>query len=253
MIKIIEIQKESAIPFIHKYHYSKILPRLTKYYLGVFEADKMIGVITLGWGTQPLQTIRKIFDKHDLLSTDYLEIGKMCFHPDANGNNYGSRIISKLIHWIKGNLSIMFLYTLADGIMGKCGTVYQAANFKYIGKFSTSVYMDRDTGEKLHPRSSKKLCEENAVFSNKKKIFWLTHDFCEYKGIDKIQGLMFRYIYPLTKESKKILREYPKMNKLKHPKMGDIVFKKRIEKGIFEKIPQPNFNMNVFEHNYQKY
>ena len=31
-----EIDKHIAIEFIQKYHYSKILPRLTKYWLGVF-------------------------------------------------------------------------------------------------------------------------------------------------------------------------------------------------------------------------
>ena len=146
---ITELKKGDAVPFIHNYHYSKILPRLTKKYLGVVDNGELIGVITLGWGTQPLQTIRKIFSNHELTSDDYFEIGKMCFTPEINQSNYGSRIISLLVKWLKKETDIMFLYTLADGIMGKCGYVYQASNFHYIGNFSTSVYYDRKTTTKV--------------------------------------------------------------------------------------------------------
>lgn len=252
-MEIKRIEKKHAINFIHQYHYSKILPRLTKEYLGCFENNILIGVITLGWGTQPLQTITKIFNKHDLKSSDYYEIGKMCFIPEINNSNYGSKIMSILIKWLKNHTNILFLYTLADGIMGKCGYVYQASNFKYIGKFKTSVYYDNQTGEKIHPRSAKQLCIENAKYENKKKVFWLTHDFCKYKNIDKINGLMFRYIYPLNKRASKILKQYPKYLNNKNPKDDDLVFEKRIALGKFEKIDKPDFNMDVFNHNHQKY
>ena len=250
MIAIKTINKEAAIIFIQKYHYSKILPRLTKLYLGVYEEGELIGVMSLGWGTQPLQTIKHIFNKHDLKTKDYYEIGKMCFLPKINNSNYGSRIISVLVRWLKENTDILFLYTLADGIMGKCGYVYQASNFKYIGKFKTSVYLDLKTNEKIHPRSAKQLCIENAEYEGKKKVFWLTDNFCKHKGIDKINGLMFRYVYPLNKEAKKILKEY---QIFENPKDKDLLFQKRICKGKFVEIEMPNFDMNVFKHNYQKY
>jgi len=248
-----EINKNTAIEFVRKYHYSKIMPRLTKFYLGFFEQEKLCGVITLGWGTQPLQTIKKIFYKHNLTTNDYLEIGKMCFLPEYNNTScFGSQVCSKLIKWIKNNTKCLFLYTLADGIMGKCGYVYQASSFKYIGSFKTSVYMDKKTGEKIHPRSAKQLCIENAKYENKKKVFWLTDNFCKYKGIDKINGLMFRYITPLNKKAKKILENYTEYN-LPYPKDNDLIFEKRIEKGKFIKIKMPKFNMNISNYNYQKY
>ena len=243
-----------AVNFIQKYHYSKILPRITKHYLGFFLEDKLCGVVTLGWGTQPLQTIKKIFYNHDLVTKDYLEIGKMCFLPEFNGDkNFGSIVISKLVKWMKENTECKFLYTLADGIMGKAGYVYQASNFVYIGKFKTQVYMDTKTGEKIHPRSAKELLKENAEFDNVEKRFWLTHDFCVHKGIDKINGLMFRYIYPLNKEAKKILGAYDEYLSNKNPKECDLIFEKRVENGKFEKICKPDFNMNVFNYNFQKY
>ena len=246
------IDKTLAINFIQKYHYSKILPRLTKYWVGFYENDELSGVVTLGWGTQPLQTIKKIFNKHDLKTQDYLEIGKMCFSPSCNKDkSFGSRVISMLVKWLKENTNCLFLYTLADGIMGKCGYVYQASNFIYLGSFKTTVYMDVKTKEKIHPRSCKSLCIENAKYEHKEKVFWLTYDFCKYKGIDKINGLMFRYILPLNKKAKKILKEY-NFN-LPYPKDKDLKFEKRVDNGKFVEIEKPTFNMNVFNYNYQKY
>ena len=110
--------------------------------------------------------------------------------------------------------------------------------------------MDVKTGEKIHPRSAKTLCVENAEWEGKNKVFWLTDDFCKYKGIDKINGLMFRYIYPMNKEAKKeIDRFYKRTN---YPKDSDLKFEKRISKGTFQEIERPDFNMNVFNHNFQK-
>jgi len=229
------------------------LPRLTKHYLGFYEDDILVGVVTLGWGTQPLGTINKLFPNHNLTTLDYFEIGKMCFLPEKNQSNFGSQAMALLIKYIKANLNIQFLYTLADGIMGKCGYVYQASNFKYLGYFKTDVYMDKKTKEKVHPRSARKLCEENAIFSKREKIFWLTHDFCESKGIDRIRGLMFRYMYPLNKQSKRILNSYDAYNNNKNPKEGDLLFEVRSTNGKYVEIDQPEFNMNEFGHNYQKW
>ena len=67
-----EMTIDVAVNFVLRYHYSKILPRLTKYYLGVYEDNELLGVITLGWGTQPLGTIRKLFPNHKLTTKDYL-------------------------------------------------------------------------------------------------------------------------------------------------------------------------------------
>lgn len=249
-----EIDKNIAVEFVQKYHYSKILPRITKHYLGVFKEGQLLGVVTLGWGTQPLQTIKKLFHKHNVVTTDYLEIGKMCFLPDMNSTkSFGSEVVSLLVKWMKQNTDCKWLYTLADGIMGKAGYVYQASNFQYIGKFKTSVYMNLKTGEKIHPRSAKVLLKENAEYDGVAKRFWLTHDFCVHKGIDKINGFMFRYVYPLNKDAKKILNEYSEYQKLKNPKDCDLLFERRVSNGKFERIDKPDFNMNCFEYNYQKY
>lgn len=246
-----EIPKNEAIRFIRQYHYSKIIPKLCKYFLGIFSSQKLLGVVELGWGTQPLQTIRKLFPDTALQTTDYLEIGKMCFLPEMNHTQYfGSHALSTLIQWLKRHTDCLFLYTLADGIEGKCGYVYQASNFFYCGHFKTSVYRDQQTYEKIHPRSARRLLEENARFDNVEKKHWLTQDFCEYKGIEKINGRMFRYIYPLTKGTKQLLKNSTYCQK-DYPKDKDLQFEVRIGHRKYKQIPQPKFNKNKLFYNIQ--
>lgn len=96
-LTINEIPKDTAVAFIRTYHYSKVMPRLCCYFLGIFHDSKLLGVVELGWGTQPLQTIRKVLYLHDPKTTDYLEIGKMCFLPEMNENRYFAAL--PLPHW----------------------------------------------------------------------------------------------------------------------------------------------------------
>jgi hypothetical protein len=57
---------------------------------------------------------------------------------------------------------------------------------------------------------------------------------------------------PLTDEAKKIMKAYPEYQSLKNPKSDSLKFKKRVGAKQFVSIEQPEFNMNVFNHNYQK-
>ena len=233
------LHKQNAIDFIQKYHYSRgQMPSLTKHYLGFYLNDTLRGVLTLGWGTQPRQTINKMFP--GLESKDYYEIGRMCMDEDMPRNSE-SQMISATIKWMRKNTNCLFLYTMADGIMGKCGYVYQASNFYFGEKYFTSVYLT-ENGEKLHPRSTKELCRENAIYSGRKKIFWMTTDFMNHKGIRKINGYMFRYIYPLSKYAKRLMkrgstlvwsRNYPKEKDLVWLDVTNAKNKKHIEQPAF--------------------
>jgi len=288
-----EITREKATELVQANHYSPVMPRLTKVWLGIFKQEEFVGVVTLGWGTRPLHTIQKIVSK-DLTSQDYYEIGKMCLL-DSELRNSESQMLSQLVKWIKDvenkrrresdppQSEVQYLYTLADGIMGKCGYVYQAANFHYGGEYWTDSYMT-DKGEKVHPRTTSELCKDNwkwhytqgspgfseefkanhdqkvsaAIQNNskapKKQVFWLTPEFLNHKGMKKIKGKMFRYIFPLNKKAKKKLKlseeiewkigtgVYPKENSLKWRQM---VARKKYEDlgGI------PSWDLSVVEYN----
>jgi len=242
-----EIDKLDAVKMIQNTHYSKVMPRLTKHFLGCFLEKELVGVLTLGWGTQPKGTINKLFP--GLETKDYYEIGKMCML-EKMPRNSESQMLSAVVKWMKKNTSDrLFLYTWADGIVGKPGYVYQSFNFFYGGFIWTDVYMS-DKGEKIHPRTSKKLCEENAKMIGKDKVFWLTYDFMKQKGIKRIKGKQFRYILPLNKKSKRMLKDSTVEWTKEYPKDKDLQWKEMIAQGKYELINRmPEFNLDIVDYN----
>jgi len=279
-----EIHKVTATEFVQKYHYSPVMPAITKHYLGYYLESELKGVLTLGWGTRPRHTFNKMFpelgvlDKkedgtfeddgvtpklifiHDI--TDwYYEIGKMCLSPDLNDTKgAGSQMVSATIKWLKNNTQCQFLYTMADGIMGKCGFVYQASNFYYGEQYFTSVYM-MENGEKLHPRTSKQLCIENANYIRKNvdstydktQVHWLTSDFMIHKDIKRINGLMFRYIYPLNKKAKRIMLKESSMDWDKnYPKEINLEWIDVTDRKNKKSVPQPKFDLDISNIEYNK-
>ncbi len=258
------------------------------------------------------------------------------------------------------NPEVKFLYTLADGIMGKCGYVYQAANFYYGGEYWTDSYMS-SKGEKVHPRTTRQLCFDNwnwhydkespgfsqefkdsydrkakekrkayeyslhqaleslpaetlgygkmgAAFKfgsdyyaaknsyqqdyrdflesgrpfgyrpreadympkmpsglakylpnpkkdavKKQQVFWLTPDFMKHIGLRKIGGKMFRYIYPLTRDAKKMLKKSDvdwKIGKGAYPKEDDLKWKELVSKGKSVMLDGiPDWDLSVVEYN----
>ena len=238
-----EIGKVPAIEFIQSRHYSKVMPRLTKHYLGIYEGTELAGVLTLGWGTQPLQTIRKLFPT--LVTKDYYEIGKMCMD-DSYPTNSETQMLSVVLKWIKRNHpDLKMLYTWADGIVGKAGYVYQAFNFLYGGYIWTDIYIGAD-GEKIHPRTSKALCKENADWLGRDRLFWLTPDFLAFKGIQRIKGKQFRYVLPLSKIYRKLLNESTVEWTRNYPKDSDLQWKRQIAKGQWKILPSmPEMDLSV--------
>jgi|TARA_B110000090_G_C13317455_1_gene422132 hypothetical protein len=255
--QIKEVSRSYATDFIQSLHYSKIMPKLTKHFLGCYLENELVGVLTLGWGTQPKATIAKLFDGLD--TKNYYEIGKMCMKEEMPKNSE-SQMISAVVKWMKVNTpERQFLYTWADGIMGKPGYVYQAANFLYGGFIWTQIYIS-DKGEKIHPRSARKLCEENVQFKLERepdffvgkkgeRIYWLTQDFLDYKNILKVHGKQFRYILPLNKKARKLLKKSNVEWNLNYPKDNDLVWNKSTKDGKKRLESMPKIDSDMTEYN----
>lgn len=255
--KIRDIPKSVAVDFVQATHYSKVMPRLTKHFLGCFLNDELVGVLTLGWGTQPKATINKLFNGLD--TEDYYEIGKMCML-DEMPRNSESQMISLTVAWMKEHYpEKKFLYTWADGIMGKAGYVYQASNFLYGGFIWTQIYISK-SGEKIHPRSSRRLCDENVEFKLKKnpnffdnrkgkRIYWLTQDFLDHKNIKKIYGKQFRYILPLNKKSRRLLKTSSVEWSVKYPKDCDLLWDISTKEGRKRLTEMPFIDGNAVDFN----
>ena len=131
---------------IQTYHYSNTLPKINKLFLGFYLGGVLVGVVTLGYGTRPKHTIKKLWAELD--TKDYLEIGRMCMSDDMPRNSE-SQMLSQLIKWLKINRpDIKVLFTWADGMLGKVGYVYQASNFIYAGYAGGEMYLK--DGIKIH-------------------------------------------------------------------------------------------------------
>jgi len=220
-----EITKSQAEKFVKDTHYSKVMPKITKHYLGCFVDDenslfsnnKLVGVITLGWGTRPLHTIKKLFP--NLVSNDYYEIGKMCMS-ESMPRNSESQLLSLVISWMKKNLpEKKYLFTWADGIVGKPGYVYQSANFLYGGYIWTDVYVT-DKNEKIHPRTMQGI--DKKVDSSLKYGSRPNFERRVELNLRRVWGKQFRYIYPLNKKAKKQLIFSTVDWSIKYPKDKDL-------------------------------
>ena len=210
-----QIHKITASEFVSERHYSAVMPSLTKYFLGYFVEDEMVGVITFGWGTRPKHTIKKLFPELD--TKDYYEIGKMCMD-DAMPRNSESQMLSMAVKWLRENTDIKYLFTWADGIVGKPGYVYQAANFLYGGYSITDIYVT-ETGEKVHPRTLQgQLPNEEGLKYGHRPNFEQLRDL----KLSRVKGKQFRYIYPMTKRDRRHLKNSTVTWGLNYPKDVDL-------------------------------
>ena len=211
------LNKYEAAQFVSTRHYSAVMPRLTKYYFGYYIKDKLVGVITFGWGTRPKHTIQKLFPSLD--TKDYYEIGKMCLD-DSLPKNSESQLLSKSIDWLKKNTNIKYLFTWADGIVGKPGYVYQAANFLYGGFSITDTYVSK-SGEKIHPRTIQGQLpnKEGLKYGHRPNPKQLKE-----LGLSMVKGKQFRYIYPMSKKYRKYLKKSTVKWSTNYPKHKDLIW-----------------------------
>jgi len=228
-MKILEVNRNTSYPIIYKNHYATTMPKLTKYFLGCYIKDKLVGTITLGWGTRPLHTIQKLFP--DLKTKDYLEIGKMCMLEEMPKNSE-SQMLSQMIKWVKNYLpNIKYIFTWSDGIMGKVGYVYQSANFLYGGYIWTDIYLNEKTKERIHPRKIGNFVKgARPTYEERKKL-----------NLTSIKGKQFRYIYPITKKNRKKLKTSTITWDIDYPKEKDLLWKikKSKEKNYIVKEDKP--------------
>ena len=222
MIEMKKTDWRVATLFTQARHYSPVMPKLTKHWLGAYENDKLVGVLTLGWGTNPMGTIKKMFP--ELTTDDYYEIGKMCMD-ESMPRNSESQMISATIKWMRKNTpERKYLYTWADGIVGKPGYVYQAANFLYGGFIWSDVYVT-EQGEKVHFRTIQRKMKKEMNRSDTKYGPRPNDAKMGELGFSRVWGKQFRYILPMTKKDRKYLKKSTCEWSLDYPKDKDLQWK----------------------------
>ena len=139
--------------------------------------------------------------------------------------NSESQMQSLTIQWMKKNTpNIKYLYTWADGIVGKPGYVYQAANFLYGGFIWSDVYVT-DEGEKVHFRTIQRKMKKEMNRHDTKYGPRPSDAKMGELGFSRVWGKQFRYIYPLNKKARKFLKQSTMDWTLPYPKDGDLQWK----------------------------
>lgn len=236
-----EITKEQALEMVQKYHYSNTLPKLNKHFLGFYLNNELVGLITLGWGTQPRGTIQKIFPSLD--TKDYYEIGRMCMTEEMPQNSE-TQMISQCIKWLKTNEpQLKVLFTWADGMLGRPGYVYQAANFYYAGYYYTDIYMKN--GVKIHPRQTRALFKTDE--NDKRLTIRPTVDQMNKFSIEHYKGKQLKYLYFLCNKSqqKKLMAESLVEISKNYPKKENLSWEKIDSMGIWRTSDMPPYTTDT--------
>lgn len=238
-----EISKDEALKMIKKYHYSNTLPKINKYFVGFYLDGELAGVVTLGWGTRPKHTIQRIFPSLD--TKDYLEIGRMCMTEEMPKNSE-SQMISQLVKWIKVNLpELKILFTWADGMLGKCGYVYQASNFIYAGYSGGEMYMK--DGVKIHVRQMKSILIPEGVKDERITVRPTLAQMKQF-NIQHFKGKQYRYLMFLCDkaETARLKNECLIDLSLPHPKDDDLSWTvKNTDTGKWEESKMPPYTTDI--------
>ncbi len=243
MIDSVEyITINTAKEFVKTFHYSKVFSRINRFSIGGYKNDKLVAVMMLGYGTRPLHTIKKILP--ELKVNNYIEIVKLCVD-DKCPRNTESSFISQCIKLIKKTYpKYKILFSWADGIMGRCGYVYQASNFYYGGYIITEMYVDKD-GNHVHPRTFQGISNGEKVGNFKTRAYDVTVGM----GFQKYFGTQFKYLYPLCGKiewkmlQKKLTTNWERGN---YPKVSDCKWMKQTAKGKREDCGIPPFSITKY-------
>lgn len=231
-----EIDKNTTLDMIQKYHYSDTLPRLNKSFVGFYLNAELVGVVTLGWGTRPVHTIKKIFPS--LESKDYFEIGRMCMTEEMPRNSE-SQMLKALINWLKINYpEKKVLFTWADGMLGKVGYVYQASNFLYAGYVGGEFYIK--DGVKIHPRQTRALF---GIEGDSRKTVRPTLEQMKEHNIKHYKGKQFRYVFFLCSKSerKRLIKESLVNLNINYPKECDLTWRVKVDRNKWIDTTAPSY------------
>lgn len=234
-----EISKSEALSMVCKYHYSNTLPKINKHFLGFFVGGVLQGLITLGYGTRPLHTIKRLFPS--LTTEDYYEIGRMCMTEEMPRNSE-SQMISACVKWIKENEpQIKVLFTWADGMLGKCGYVYQASGFSYVGYSVGEMYMK--DGVKIHVRSMKQFLSPNDTRITVRPTLQQMNEL----GISHYKGKQYAYLKFLCGKAEKrhLIKECQVSLDQPFPKDKDLSWTRKDEHGKWVTSEKPPYREDV--------
>jgi hypothetical protein len=133
-----EIERDLAVKTIIENHYSKKVYNGTYINLGVFENNKLIGVLQYGYAMNPASCGSVV---KDTAMDEYLELNRMWLSDEIEIKYPESRAISFSIKYIKRKFpKIKWIQSFADERCGGFGIVYQACSFDFYGEHTSTFW-----------------------------------------------------------------------------------------------------------------
>lgn len=187
------------------------LPNSSKYYMAAYDRGKVIGLAVWGYGIVPRQTPHKLFGDAGHIE-DYLELCRF-FVYDGVPKNSASQFLSITHRLLKRYTKRKWLYTYAAGFQGLIGTIYQAANYDYIGTTLCNAFIYIPGKGLIHS-----IAQWHRY--GKQGLKYLSGIFPEAKVWC---GCNFRYIYWLcNQQQKEELMQSAKFQIQKYPTKNDL-------------------------------
>jgi hypothetical protein len=176
------IASDIADSMIQEHHYSGKATSNRFLSMGAYSEDNRLnGVIQLGYGIRP--HMKHTWGK-DVSHENSVEFDRMWLSDDLP--KFSETItISCLCRFLKHRYpEIEYILSYADGSTGRNGTIYRAANFKYIGSIKADFYI-LPSGERVHPVT---------MWHRHGSRAWSLMQSL-YPGIKKADGKQHRFMY----------------------------------------------------------
>lgn len=74
---------------------------------------------------------QNVAQKHGLLSSEVVELSRLCIHPSRHKKNFATWFIARSIGILRKHFEYKLLLAYSDHSVGHRGTVYKASNFKF--------------------------------------------------------------------------------------------------------------------------
>jgi hypothetical protein len=137
--------------FLHKWHYSDYVNIQAKQVFGLFREGiflpELVGVCIYTRPAGPSAAKRYYPADPDKC----LELRRLCLIDDTP-KNAESFFVSRTLKWLRKKTEWKFIISYADPEQGHTGTIYRAANFKYVGVTSPGLSLLVD-GVAFHIRT----------------------------------------------------------------------------------------------------
>lgn len=180
------------------FHYSKKVPQIRLGYSVFNDNNEWCGVVLFSNGANP-----RIAQEFGLVQGQVVELVRMAL----NGKQpYTSQVLAMALKQIRKDApAVKMIVSYADRNQDHIGTIYQATNWYYIGEYAREVGIKLN-GKVIHRRSVGKKYGKSGINFLRENID---------PNAEVIVGLpKIKYIFPLTKDMKKLAQSmakpYPK-------------------------------------------